>query len=129
MTVLFMATSILFSSCASIVSKSSSPISIFSAPSEAKIVIKEKKGIEILSGQTPTSLQLKSGSGFFGKTRYQVTFTKTGYDTKTTPVELKLDGWYFGNLLFGGVIGMLIIDPATGVIYKLETEFLNETLI
>ena len=45
-----MATSILFSSCASIVSKSSYPISINSAPSEAKIVIKDKKGIEIFSG-------------------------------------------------------------------------------
>ena len=39
MTAILMATSILFSSCASIVSKASYPISINSAPSEAKIVI------------------------------------------------------------------------------------------
>ena len=26
----------------------------------------------------------------------------------------------FGNLLFGGVIGMLIVDPATGAMWKLE---------
>ena len=58
-----------------------------------------------------------------------MTFTKNGYDTKTVPEELKLNGRYFGNLLLGGVIGTLIIDPATGAMYKLETEFLNETLL
>lgn len=125
----FMASILLFSSCASIVSKSSYPISINSAPSEAKIIIKDKKGIEIFSGQTPATLKLRSGSGFFGKARYQVTFTKNGYDSKTVPVEFKLDGWYFGNLLLGGILGMLIIDPATGAMYKLDTEYLNETLV
>jgi hypothetical protein len=129
MMAIFMASTFLFSSCASIVSKSSYPITINSAPSEAKIVIKDKKGIEIFSGQTPATLKLKAGSGFFGKARYQVTFTKNGYDTKTVPVEFKLDGWYFGNILLGGLIGMLIVDPATGAMYKLETEFLNETLV
>ncbi len=129
MTAVFMASTFLFSSCASIVSKSSYPISINSAPSEAKIVIKDKKGIEIFSGQTPANIKLKAGSGFFGKARYQVTFAKNGYDTKTVPVEFKLDGWYCGNILLGGLIGMLIVDPATGAMYKLETEFLNETLV
>jgi len=129
LTAIFMATTILFSSCASIVSKGSYPISINSAPSEAKIVIKDKKGIEIFSGQTPATIKLRAGSGFFGKARYQVTFSKSGYDTKTVPVEFKLDGWYFGNILLGGLIGMLIVDPATGAMYKLDTEFLNETLI
>lgn len=129
MTAIFLASTMLFSSCASIVSKGSYPISINSAPSEAKIVIKDKKGIEIFSGQTPATLKLKAGSGFFGKARYQVTFSKAGYDTKTVPVDFKLDGWYFGNLLLGGLIGMLIVDPATGAMYKLETEFLNETLV
>lgn len=127
--VTFVAAILLVTSCASIVSKSSYPISINSAPSEAKIVIKDKKGIEIFSGQTPATLKLAAGSGFFGKARYQVTFTKDGYQSKTVPVEFKLDGWYFGNILLGGVIGMLIVDPATGAMYKLDTEFLNETLI
>ncbi len=115
-------------SCESIVSKSSYPISINSSPSEASIVITDKKGVEVYAGNTPATLKLKAGSGFFGKAHYQVKFTKKGYDTKTVPVNFKLDGWYFGNLLLGGFIGMLIIDPATGAMYKLDTEFLNETL-
>ena len=39
----------------------------------------------------------------------------------------KLDRWYWANILNG--IGLLIIDPLTGGMFKLDTEFLNETLI
>lgn len=119
----------LTSSCASIVSKSSWPIAINSTPSEAKISITDKKGIEIYNGYTPANLKLKSGSSFFGKARYQVTFTKEGFESKTVPVEFKLNGWYFGNILLGGVIGMLVVDPATGAMYKIENDALNETLL
>ena len=119
---------LLLTGCASIVSKSSWPITINSSPSEAKISIKDKKGIEIYTGNTPATLKLKSGAGFFSKARYQVTFEKVGYDKKVVPVEFKLNGWYFGNIIFGGPLGLLIIDPATGAMFKLETEFLNETL-
>ena len=119
---------LLLTGCASIVSKSSWPININSSPSEAKISIKDKKGVEIYTGSTPATLKLKSGSGFFSKARYQVTFEKVGYEKKVVPVEFKLNGWYFGNIIFGGPLGLLIIDPATGAMFKLETEFLNETL-
>ena len=119
---------LIMTSCASIVSKSSWPITINSSPSEAKISIKDKKGVEIYTGSTPATLKLKSGSGFFSKARYQVTFEKVGYEKKVVPVEFKLNGWYFGNIIFGGPLGLLIIDPATGAMFKLETEFLNETL-
>jgi len=30
-----------------------------------------------------------------------------------------ISGWYWGNILFGGLIGMLIVDPITGAMYKL----------
>ncbi|TKG97143.1 hypothetical protein EYV94_01580 [Puteibacter caeruleilacunae] len=114
--------------CASIVSKSSYPISINSTPSEAKITITDKKGIEVYKGNTPATMKLKASNGFFSRARYQVRFEKDGYDTRTVPIEYKLDGWYFGNILFGGVIGLLIVDPATGAMYKLDTEFLHEHL-
>ena len=128
-TSLFLAGSfLLMSSCATIVSKSNYPISINSSPSEAKITITNKKGIQVYAGNTPATLSLKAGSGFFGKAHYQVKFTKNGYDTRIVPVNFKLDGWYFGKILIGGFIGMLIVDPATGAMFKLDTEFLNETL-
>lgn len=40
----------------------------------------------------------------------------------------RLNGWYFGNILIGRVIGMLIIDPATDAMWKLETLPINVTL-
>lgn len=118
----------LFSSCASIVSSSTYPLAISSNPTEARVSITDKKGIEIYRGNTPARVNLKAGAGFFSKAEYQVKFSSPGYDDKIVPVLFTLDGWYFGNLLLGGVIGMLIVDPATGAMWKIETEYLNETL-
>jgi len=114
MTAIMMASVFLFSSCASIVSKSTYPLSINSSPSNAKVSITDKKGKEIYLGNTPATVKLKAGAGFFSKAEYQVKFSSPGYDDKIVPITFKLDGWYFGNLLLGGVLGMLIIDPATG---------------
>ena len=99
MTAIMMTMLFLLSSCASIFSKSSYPIYISSAPGEANFVIKNIDGIEIYSGRTPKTLKLQASSGFFKKARYQVTFTKNGYYRKTVPIEFKIDGWYFGNIL------------------------------
>ena len=128
MTAIMMASVFLFSSCASIVSKSTYPLSINSSPSNAKVSITDKKGKEIYLGNTPATVKLKAGAGFFSKAEYQVKFSSPGYDDKIVPITFKLDGWYFGNILIGGLLGMLIIDPATGAMWKIETEFLNETL-
>ncbi len=128
MTAIMMASVFLFSSCASIVSKSTYPLSINSSPSNAKVSITDKKGKEIYLGNTPATVKLKAGAGFFSKAEYQVKFSSPGYDDKIVTITFKLDGWYFGNLLLGGLLGMLIIDPATGAMWKIETEFLNETL-
>ncbi len=128
LSVLALASTMLFGSCASIVSKSNWPITIQSTPSDATITITDKNGIQVYTGNTPANLKLKSGSGFFGKASYQVKFEKEGYATKMIPVNFKVNGWYFGNILLGGIIGMLIVDPATGAMYKLEEKILNEHL-
>ena len=61
---------------------------------------------------------------------YIITFTKNGYSQKTINISAELDGWYIGNILLGGLIGMLIIDPASGAMYKIakEDRIINETL-
>jgi len=127
-TLMLIASFTIFSGCASIVSKSSYPISISSTPSGAKITVKDKKGIDVYSGNTPSNFKLKAGAGFFSKASYSVTFEMDGYDKRTVPIDFKLDGWYFGNIIFGGFIGILIVDPATGAMWKLDSEFISETL-
>tara|TARA_R110000868_G_scaffold17708_2_gene77443 strand:- start:129 stop:632 length:504 start_codon:yes stop_codon:yes gene_type:complete len=119
---------ILGSSCASILSKSSYPISIRSTPSLAKVSVTDKKGFVIYQGNTPATLYLDAGNGYFSRAKYQVKIELAGYEDRIVPVHFKIDGWYWGNLLFGGAIGFLIVDPATGAMYKLKTLYINETL-
>lgn len=128
MVLILVASFIILSGCASILSTSNYPITVNSTPSGAKIIVKDKKGIDVYAGNTPANFKLKAGAGFFSKASYTVTFEMDGYDIRKVPVYFKLDGWYFGNILLGGFLGMLIIDPATGAMWKLDTEFLNETL-
>jgi len=115
-------------SCASIVSRSSWPYYVESDPSNATITIENKKGREIFKGKTPTIVRLKSGSGYFGKESYVIRYTKPGFDEKKVNVECKLNGWYLGNLLIGGAIGFLIVDPATGAMYRVEGKGTRATL-
>ena len=122
-------TLLLLSGCASIVSKSNWPFSVDSSPSGAQVSITNRKGVEVYRGRTPAAMSLKSGSGFFTKESYTVTLSMNGYDTKKVNVECKLNGWYFGNVLIGGLIGMLIVDPLTGAMYKLDNDGITEDLI
>ncbi|WP_181305086.1 hypothetical protein [Rufibacter sp. XAAS-G3-1] len=117
-TIFLCATTLLASGCASIVSKTKYPISLSSAPDGASFTIVDRNGKEVAAGQTPTTVVLKSGNGFFKKAVYSINFSKTGYSNKTLTLEADLNGWYFGNIVFGGFIGLLIVDPATGAMYK-----------
>ena len=64
------------------------------------------------------------------KEEYKVTFTKDGYAQKVVHISAELDGWYIGNILIGGWLGMLIVDPLSGAMYKIakEDRAINETL-
>lgn len=115
-------------SCASIVSKTKYPVSIDSTPRDASVTIKNRRGEEVFTGKTPALVKLKSGAGFFSNAKYSVTISKPGFADKTVELTATINGWYFGNLVFGGLLGLLIIDPATGAMYKLKQTDINETL-
>jgi hypothetical protein len=117
-----------FSGCASIVSKSNYRVTVNSTPPGAKITVSDDDGFEVYSGITPAKFKLKAGAGYFKKASYTVTFEKDGFDKRTIPILFNLDGWYLGNLLIGGFIGFLIIDPATGAMWKIDRDYYNETL-
>lgn len=112
---------ILFSSCATIFGRSSYPVSISTDPNAADISITNKKGKEIYKGQSPATVTLKSGAGYFSKAEYKVKIYASGYAEQVVPVNFKLNGWYFGNILIGGLLGMLFIDPLTGAMWQLNT--------
>jgi len=114
------------SSCASIVSKTNWPVSIDSKPEGVHVSITNKRGVEIFTGKTPLVTKLKSGSGFFTKESYTVVMTYNGIEKRTINLECSVNGWYFGNLFIGGLIGMLIVDPATGAMYRLDRKEVYE---
>ena len=114
--------------CASVVSKTSWPFSIDTEPQGAAISITNKRGVEIYKGRTPAAMKLKSGSGYFSREQYVITLRKTGYEERKINLECKLNGWYFGNILIGGLVGMLIVDPLTGAMYRLDQDYASVVL-
>lgn len=116
----------LTSSCASIVSKSDWPVRIASTPDGADVTITDiTDGRKVHVAKTPTSCTLSSRSGFFKGRTYKVDIAKEGYATQTTEIRSVINGWYIGNLLFGGLIGLLIVDPATGAMWTLDNKDIN----
>lgn len=109
----------LLSGCSSIVSDSKYSVAIASNPAEAHFTLKNRKGLTIHSGRTPTSISLNASSGFFKGETYTLVLNKEGYEEKTVEINSSVDGWYFGNIIFGGLVGLLIVDPATGAMFKL----------
>ncbi len=105
--------------CASILGDSQYPVAVSSAPTGASFEITNKNGQVVHSGNTPSTVTLKSGNGYFSGQTYQLKFKKDGYPDKVVELDSSLSGWYWGNILIGGVIGLLIVDPLTGAMYKL----------
>lgn len=115
-------------SCATIVSKSAYPLHLNSEPRKATVTVTDRKGKEVYNGLTPAVVNLKSGAGFFKKAIYTITFSKAGFKERTVEISATLNGWYFGNIVFGGFLGLLIVDPATGAMYRLNEKLIEETL-
>lgn len=100
--------SILLSSCATIISGSKQLIKFTSKPSSATVFIDE---VEV--GKTPFEVRLKR------KKEHHVMIKLEGYKTFETNLTKKINAWYIGNIGLGGLIG-IIIDPITGAMYKLS---------
>ena len=118
--ILLVTIAVAFTGCATIVSDGTYPVSITSSPNEATITIKNRANIAVYSGKTPAIVNLEAGDGFFQKANYTVTFSKKGFEDSIYTLTSSLDGWYWGNLFLGGIIGMVIVDPATGAMWKLD---------
>lgn len=110
-------TAISLSSCASIVSKSDYSVIINSEQKNIGFKVKDSYDRTISEGTTPEIVRLKAGDGYFTKARYNIEYLNKNY-----PLDAKVDGWYWGNFLFGGILGLFIVDPLTGSMYKMPEE-------
>ena len=108
-----LAITLLLSSCATVMSGSKQNVKFTSNPSSATVFIDE---VEV--GKTPFEMKLTR------KSEHQVLIKLEGYQTYQTSLTKKLNGWFFGNILIGGLIG-IIIDPITGAMYNLTPKEIN----
>lgn len=117
------------SGCATIIGSTTQPVTLKSVPEGAKISVTNRAGEKIHSGTTPATVTLNRGAGYFKAESYTIKFEKEGYEAKEIVVGGQVNGWYFGNIIFGGVIlGMLIVDPLSGAMFTLSPDKVDEGL-
>lgn len=117
--VLAAALAVALSGCATLFNGQSQAITITSAPEGAQVTVSNRAGQRVHVGETPVTLTLKRGAGYFKSEVYTLAFSKPGYADQQMTIRGSTSGWYFGNILLGGLIGMLAVDPATGAMYSL----------
>ncbi|HYG36474.1 MAG TPA: hypothetical protein VEC99_16895 [Clostridia bacterium] len=114
--------------CASIVSGGRQSVSIKSQPSDAKVTVFDMNGKQAAVGQSPAHFRLPRSHGFFAKAEYRIIIEKQGYKNTEVQLEANLNGWYFGNFLIGGLLGFVVIDPATGAMWSLSPKAVDKVL-
>lgn len=102
--------------CATIMQGTTQSVGISSTPSGAKVIVDNQE-----KGKTPIVVELKRKDNHFVKIEmdgylpYEATFTRS------------TSGWVWGNIVFGGLIG-LAVDAISGGLYKLTPEQVAATL-
>ncbi|MCB0324528.1 MAG: PEGA domain-containing protein [Bdellovibrionales bacterium] len=116
------------SACASIVSDKNYQLTLDSVPSGANVEVVNEDGVTEFRGTTPTTCSLRAGKAYFDKQSYTVKMTKEGHEPYQQQVNSSIDGWYWGNLIAGGVIGFFIVDPLTGAMFELDEKAVTASL-
>src|SRR6185437_920512 len=116
------------SGCASIVHGGPRAISVASSPSGAKVSIYDRSNTLVQTNTTPFVARLNTKYGYFKGQTYRLVFELPGHANAEVNLGSSVSGWYFGNIAFGGLIGMLIVDPLTGAMYNLTPEKIEQHL-
>lgn len=105
-----------FSGCASIVSGASQQLSFNSEPSGADVKVNGQK-----TCTTPCTQMFKRSNSTI------VSIEKEGYVSETINPSTGLDSWFWGNIIFGGLIGSTT-DFANGAAYQYQPNMYNINL-
>lgn len=125
----FLLTIPMLTGCASILDSGEKPVKIDSHPEGAQVTIKNQDGKQLYVETTPVSVSLPRSAGYFKGADYSLHFEKSGFYPYEGHLGSDLDGWYVGNAFFGGLIGMLLVDPMTGDMYVPSTRQIDCNLI
>ena len=104
-------TALLFlTSCATIMHGTQQTVGISSNPGLANVTINNQ-----YVGKTPITIDLKRNCN------HHIRIDLDGYHPYEIVCTNQMSGWVFGNIIFGGIIG-LAVDAITGGIYRLTPE-------
>ncbi len=102
--------------CSSIMNGSIQNVDVKSTEAESQIFVNG-----ILNGTAPTVVKLHRGES------YLIEVKKPGYETYRITTSKTITGWFWGNLICGGLVGM-VIDLTSGNAYDVEPRFINAQL-
>jgi len=106
----------LVAACATIMHGTSQQVGINSQPTGAMVAVDS-----LPAGSTPVAAKLAR------KRSHRISLTMPGYQTFEIATTRKTSGWVWGNIVFGGLIG-LIVDASTGGLYDVRPEQVNAQL-
>lgn len=102
--------------CATIIHGTRQSVGITSTPSAATVYDNGQ-----LLGKTPMVAELSR------KSDHRIRIELDGFAPYEIVLTRHVSGWLFGNLIFGGLIG-IIVDAADGAIYNLKPEAITASL-
>jgi hypothetical protein len=102
--------------CGTIMQGTTQQVGISSNPSNASVTINGQN-----HGNTPMIIDLKR------KDAHMVKIELDGYQPYETNLTRSTSGWVWGNIVFGGLIG-LVVDASAGGMYKLTPEQIDSEL-
>jgi hypothetical protein len=109
--------SLAVAACASIIHGTHQDVGISSNPTAAQVTVDGQT-----TGTTPVVAHLTR------KDNHIVRIELPGYKPYETTLTRKVSGWVWGNIVFGGLIG-LAVDAISGGLYNLTPEQVSGTLL
>jgi hypothetical protein len=120
---------VVLAGCGSIIKGSTGEVTFQSTPSQAQVKIVDEDGHQIFNGETPATVTLSKKRGYFAGKTYHVTVQKPGYKPFEVTLNTEVSAWYVGgNIVLGGLIGWLIVDPLTGGMWTIAPEEIDATM-
>lgn len=107
---------IFLTGCGTIIHGTTEQVGVTSSPSGATVEIDNTK-----IGETPLTQELSR------KDSHSVKVSMDGYESYEMIINRNTSGWVWGNIVFGGLIG-LAVDATTGGMYKLNPNEINAQL-
>lgn len=115
--------------CASVVTDNRDPITFNSYPEGATVTIMNKYGTKVQVDKTPFTTFLSTRAGYFKSMNYTVVFEKNCYLPTVKYIKANVSRWYWGNFILGGPIGLFVVDPLTGSMFKLSPPQVSAHLV